>query len=83
MNPAERAECEEIKKMSDKVKELDVRLEQLKKKKTSNQTLISNVEKNIEKQEIIFKQSQITAITTNLTNMLVYDEIYMKGLIGV
>lgn len=76
MNPAERAEGEEIKKMSDKVKELHVRLEQLKKKKDANQALLNDSEKNSGKTEIIFKQSQLGAISSNLTQMLVFNTVY-------
>ena len=72
MNPAERAEGEEIKKMSEKVKELNVRLEQLKKKKTANQTLLNENEKSLAKTEVVFKQSQIDTITSNLTQMYVF-----------
>ncbi|OXU27941.1 hypothetical protein TSAR_010338, partial [Trichomalopsis sarcophagae] len=69
MNPIERAEGEEIRKMSDKVKELHVRLEQLKKKKAANQSLLNEAEKSEEKNEVVFRQSQIDTITTNLTQM--------------
>lgn len=69
MDPIERAEGEEIKNMLDKVKELNVRLEQLKKKKDTNQTLLTQSEKTAEKNEIIFKPTQIDTITTNLTQM--------------
>lgn len=72
MNPAERAEGEEIKKMSEKVKELHVRLEQLKKKKVANQALFSSAEKASEEIVVIFNPSQIETITTNLTQMLVF-----------
>lgn len=72
MNSTERAEAQEIKKMSDKVKELGVRIEQLKKKKTANQKLIGiNVNGNVEKlgSEVVFKDSQIETIKKNLNQM--------------
>lgn len=69
INPAERAEGEEIKKMSEKVKELSVRLEQLKKKKSNNLELVNDAKKNHEKTEIVFKQSQIDAIRNSLSEM--------------
>ncbi|KAJ8681137.1 hypothetical protein QAD02_016924 [Eretmocerus hayati] len=69
MNPIERAEGEEIRKMSEKVRELNVRLEQLKKKKAYNQALMNDAEKDVGKTEVVLKQSQIDTITNNLTQM--------------
>lgn len=71
MNPVEKAECEEIKKMSNKVKDLHVRLEQLKKKKAANQSFISDIGKRAEKTQIFLKDSQITVIKDNLTKVYV------------
>ncbi|XP_058806614.1 nuclear pore complex protein Nup88 [Phymastichus coffea] len=69
MNPIERAEAEQIKSMSEKVKELHVRLEQLKKKKAANQTLFTQLDKTAEYNKICLKPAQIDAITTNLDQM--------------
>ena len=69
MTPLERAEAEEMRLMDDKVKELAVRLEQLK-KKADKQTLHADVrQKNGEKKEIVLKQKQVETIKTNLLQM--------------
>ncbi|KAL7307671.1 hypothetical protein TKK_0000353 [Trichogramma kaykai] len=69
MSPVERAECEEIKKMSKDVKDLGVRLEQLKKKKAVNQNLISDTGKRMCKTEIVLKPTQVETVKSNLTQM--------------
>lgn len=73
MTPVERAEAEEMRLMDDKVKELAVRLEQLKKKADKQNLHADDRQRNGEKKEIVFKQKQVETIKTNLSQMLVFD----------
>ncbi|XP_024872573.1 nuclear pore complex protein Nup88 [Temnothorax curvispinosus] len=67
MTPIERAEAEELKKMDVKIYDMQIRLEQLK-KKSAQQTIHTNgIETNGKKKEIVFTRSQEEATKENLS----------------
>ncbi|XP_071574996.1 nuclear pore complex protein Nup88 [Temnothorax nylanderi] len=67
MTSIERAEAEELKKMDVKIYDMQIRLEQLK-KKSAQQTMHTNgIETNEKKKEIVFTRSQEEATKENLS----------------
>ncbi|XP_077279874.1 nuclear pore complex protein Nup88 [Temnothorax americanus] len=67
MTSIERAEAEELKKMDVKIYDMQIRLEQLK-KKSAQQTMHTNgIETNGKKKEIVFTRSQEEATKENLS----------------
>lgn len=74
MTSVERAEAEELKKMDMKIRDMKVRLEQLKKKSTQ-QTVHTNGTDANEKKEIVFTRNQEEATKENLSQMYVQLKI--------
>ena len=77
MTPGERAEAEELRLMDDKVREFAVRLEQLKKKAAKQDLHVESGDRNGQNTEVVFKQKQVETIKTNLTQMLVFNSLFL------
>lgn len=72
MTSVERAEAEELKKMEVKILDMQIRLEQLKKKFAQQTTMHANgIEINGKRKEIVFTRSQEEATKENLCQMYV------------
>lgn len=71
LTAVERTEAEELKKMHTKAHDMEIRLEQLKKKAAQQATSINSTELNEKKKEIVFSGNQEEAIKENLVQMYV------------
>ncbi|XP_014206960.1 nuclear pore complex protein Nup88 [Copidosoma floridanum] len=69
MNPMERAEGEKLKQMSDKVKDMRVRIEQLKKKKTTFLESLNQTNVTDENTQIVLKPEQVEFFKESLAQM--------------
>lgn len=69
MSAVEREEAEELRRMKDKIQDLKVRLEQLKKRAAQQTTFMENTEIVEKQKEIVFSKNQEEAIKENLTQM--------------
>ncbi|KAK2580825.1 hypothetical protein KPH14_005907 [Odynerus spinipes] len=69
MSAMERAEAEELRKMEDKIQDLRVRMEQLKKKAAQQTTSMENTDIIEKQKEIVFSSNQEGAIKENLGQM--------------
>ncbi|XP_012288846.1 nuclear pore complex protein Nup88 isoform X2 [Orussus abietinus] len=69
MTVSERADAAELKKMDQKVKELVVRLEQLKRKATQQAKRLENYETLEKKKEIVLSETQDNAVKSHLSQM--------------
>jgi len=69
MTSIERAEAKELKKIEMEIRDMDIRLEQLKKK--SAQQTVTNTEFNGKKKEIVFTRNQEEVTKDNLCHMYV------------
>lgn len=69
MNAMERAEAETLRKMEDKIHDLRIRIEQLKKKSAQQITSMENTEIIEKQKEIVFSSNQEAAIKENLGQM--------------
>ncbi|XP_067208028.1 nuclear pore complex protein Nup88 [Linepithema humile] len=68
MTAVERTEAEDLKKIHTKLHDMEIRLEQLKKKAAQQATSTNNTELN-EKKEIVFSGNQEVAVKENLAQM--------------
>lgn len=71
MTSVERAEAEELKKMEVKILDMQIRLEQLKKKFAQQTVHANGIEINGKRKEIVFTRSQEEATKENLCQMYV------------
>lgn len=71
LTAVERAEAEELKKMDMKMHNMQIRLEQLKKKSDQQTVHTDVVESSEKKKEIVFTRNQEEAIKENLGQMYV------------
>ncbi|XP_018300154.1 nuclear pore complex protein Nup88 isoform X1 [Mycetomoellerius zeteki] len=71
MTSIERAEAEELKKMDMKIHDMQIRLEQLKKKSAQQTVHINGTEVNENRKEIVFTHNQEEAAKENLSHMYV------------
>lgn len=69
MTAVERAEAEELKKMSIKIHDMQIRLEQLKKKSVQQIKHADATESNEKRKEIVFTQNQEKAAKETLSQM--------------
>lgn len=69
MTSVERAEAEELKKMSIKIHDMQIRLEQLKKKSVQQIKHADVTESNEKRKEIVFTRSQEKATKETLSQM--------------
>lgn len=72
MTAVERAEAEELRKMSMNIRDMQIRLEQLKKKSAQQIVQTDIIESNGTKKEVVFTHNQEEAIRLNLSQMYVY-----------
>jgi hypothetical protein len=71
MTSLERAEAEELKKMDVKIHDMQIRLEQLKKKSAQQTVHANGIESNEKRKEIVFTHNQEEAAKENLSQMYV------------
>lgn len=71
MTSFERAEAEELKKMDIKIHDMQIRLEQLKKKSAQQTVHANGIESNEKRKEIVFTRNQEEAAKENLHQMYV------------
>lgn len=71
MTSIERAEAEELKKMKVKINDMEIRLEQLKKKSAQQTVHTNGTESNGKRKEIVFTRNQEEATKENLYQMCV------------
>lgn len=71
LTAVERAEAEELKKMDVKIHDMQIRLEQLKKKSAQQGIHINVIDSNEKKKEIVFTRNQEETIKENLGQMYV------------